>query len=126
LLFESEEKAEWAAEALKQGAYADAIYNSYSVFVGTAKALLLAKGLGANTQIGIINDFDKNFVQDGTFTFDPDFRTHVMQINQNEPSADFAASYLADAFRFLEAASAHRGAEVKRPEVLTEILGVNI
>ena len=49
-----------------------------------------------------------------------------MQINQNEPSADFAASYLADAFRFLEAASAHRGAEVRRPDVLTEILKVNV
>jgi sulfite reductase (ferredoxin) len=125
LLFDAEEKAEWAAEALKQGAYADAIYYSYSVFVGTAKALLLAKGVSANTQIGILNDFDANFVKDGTFLFEPDFRTHVMQINQNEPSADFAASYLADAFRFLEAASAHRGAEVRRPQVLTEILKVN-
>jgi len=125
LLFESEEKMEWAAEALKQGAYADSIYHSYSVFVSTAKALLLAKGLSANTQIGILNDFDTHFVQDSTFTFQPDFRTHVMQINQNEPSAEFATSYLAEAYNFLEAASAYRGAEVKRPQVLTEILNVN-
>jgi len=125
LLFESEEKAEWAAEALKQEAYADSIYHSYSVFVSTAKALLLAKGLSANTQIGIISDFDTHFVQDGTFTFEPDFRTHVMQINQNEPSADFAATYLAEAFSFLEAATAYRGAELKRPEVLAEVLKVN-
>jgi sulfite reductase (ferredoxin) len=61
-------------------------------------------------------------VQDGTFSFEPDFRTHVMQINQHEPAADFAASYLDDALRFLEAAAAHRSAEVKRPEVLTGIL----
>jgi sulfite reductase (ferredoxin) len=125
LLFESEDKAQWAGEALKEGQYADSIYHSYSVFVGTAKALLLAKGVNGNTQIGVINDFQTHFVQDGTFQFAPDFRTHVMQINQNEPTAEFAASYLADAFRFLEAATAYRGAEVKRPEVLTEILKIN-
>jgi sulfite reductase (ferredoxin) len=125
LLFESEDKAAWAAEALKEGQYADAIYHSYSVFVGTAKALLLAKGVNGNTQIGVINDFEAHFVQDGTFQFEPDFRTQVMQINQHEPTADFAASYLADAFRFLEAATAYRGAEVKRPQLLTDILKIN-
>jgi sulfite reductase (ferredoxin) len=125
LLFESEDKANWAAEALKAGQYADAIYHSYSVFVGTAKALLLAKGVNGNTQVGVIKDFDTHFVQEGTFSFEPDFSTIVMQINQNEPTADFAASYLADAFRFLEAATAYRGAEVKRPEVLTDILKIN-
>ena len=125
LLFDSEDKANWAAEALKEGQYADAIYYSYSVFVGTAKALLLSKGVSGNTQVGIIKDFDTHFVQEGTFSFEPDFSTHVMQINQNEPTADFAASYLADAFRFLEAATAFRGAEVKRPEVLADILKIN-
>ena len=125
LLFDSEDKANWAAEALKEGQYADAIYYSYSVFVGTAKALLLSKGVSGNTQVGIIKDFDTHFVQEGTFSFAPDFSTLVMQINQNEPTADFAASYLADAFRFLEAATAFRGAEVKRPEVLADILKIN-
>ena len=88
-------------------------------------ALLLDKGVNCNTQVGIINDFEAHFVQDGTFTFTPDFRSQVMQINQNEPTADFAASYLADAFRFLEAATAYRGAVVKRPEVLADILKIN-
>ncbi|WP_051359749.1 nitrite/sulfite reductase [Adhaeribacter aquaticus] len=126
LLFESEEKAEWANEALQQGQYADSIYHSYSVFVSTAKALLLAKSVGANTQVGIINDFETHFVQDGTFTFEPDFKSVVMQINQNEPNAEFAAKYLNEALNFLEAAKVHRNEEVKRPEVLDNLLKVNI
>ncbi|MGV3503771.1 MAG: nitrite reductase [Adhaeribacter sp.] len=126
LLFDAEEKANWAAEAYKEGRYADSIYHSYSVFVGTAKALLLAKGVSGNTQVGIIKDFDTHFVEDGAFSFEPDFRTQVMQINQHEPSADFAASYLADAYSFLEAAAAYRGAEVNRPEALADILKINV
>lgn len=125
LLFEAEEKVEWAAEALKEGAYADSIYHSYSVFVSSAKALLLDKGLSANTQVGVINDFDTHFVQTGIFTFEPDFRTHVMQINQNEPSSEFATSYLAEAYDFLKTASAYRGAEVKKSQVINEVLDVN-
>ncbi|MGV3640066.1 MAG: nitrite reductase, partial [Adhaeribacter sp.] len=126
LLFDAEEKANWAAEAYKEGRFADSIYHSYSVFVGTAKALLLAKGVSGNTQVGIIKDFDTHFVEEGAFSFEPDFRTQVMQINQHEPSADFAASYLADAYSFLEAAAAYRGAEVNRPEVLADILKINV
>jgi sulfite reductase (ferredoxin) len=126
LLFEAEEKANWAAEALSQQAYADAVYHSYSVFVSTAKALLLAKGVNCNTQIGILTDFETHFVQDGTFKFTPDFKTRVMQINQNEPTAEFATNYLEEAFSFLEAANEYRGTELKRPEVLTELLKVNV
>lgn len=124
LLFESEEKASWAAEALQEGQYADSIYHSYSVFVSTAKALLLGKGVNGNTQVGVINDFETHFVQDGTFQFEPDFRSQVMQINQHEPTAEFAASYMAQAQRFLEAASAYRNAEVKA-ESVGNILNIN-
>ncbi len=125
LLFESDEKLEWGMEALKNDAYADSIYHSYSVLVGTAKALLLSKGISCNTQIGIINDFDTHFVADGSFTFPgTDFKTHVLQINQNEPTKEFARQYLADAEAFLAAAKAYRGEEVKRPAVLTDLLNV--
>ncbi|MDQ3292351.1 MAG: nitrite reductase [Bacteroidota bacterium] len=124
LLYESDEKLEWAVEALKNGMYADSIYHSYSIFVGTAKALLLSKGIACNTQIGIINDFDTHFVADGTFTFDPDFKTHVLQINQNEPSQEFALQFLTEADNFLTAAKTYRGEEVKRPEVLADLLNV--
>jgi sulfite reductase (ferredoxin) len=125
LLFESDEKLGWAVEALKGDAYADAIYHSYSVMVGTAKAILLSKGISCNTQIGIINDFDTHFVADGAFTFPgTDFKTHVLQINQNEPTKEFALQYLAEAEAFLAAAKEYRGEEVKRPAVLTDLLNV--
>ncbi len=124
LLFEVEEKLAWSVEALKADMYADSIYHSYSIFVSTAKALLLSKGIACNTQISIMNDFDAHFVTNGTFTFEPDFKTHVLQINQNAPTKEFAIQYLIEAESFLAAAKTHRGEEVKRPEVLADLLNV--
>ncbi len=108
LLFEAEEKISWAQEALENNAYADSIYNSYSVFVHTAKAFLLSQDIACNTQNGIINDFDKHFVQTGVVSLPTDFRTLVLQINQNEPDKSFATSYLAEALAFHQQVSAIR------------------
>lgn len=108
LLFEAEEKLDWAAETLAAGKYADSIYNTYSFFVSTAKALLIDKEVMCNTQIGIINDFDKHYVSKGLFAFTPDFKTHVLRINENEPTKQFAEKYLADAKQFVETAKKYR------------------
>jgi sulfite reductase (ferredoxin) len=108
LLFESEEKLGWSGEMFEKGHYADSIYHSYNVFVSTAKALLLDKGVACNTQISIINDFDKNFVADGTFSFGTDFRTHVLKMNQHEPSREFAQQYYSEASAFLAQAQTWR------------------
>jgi sulfite reductase (ferredoxin) len=102
LLFESEEKIAWAAEAFNNGAYADSIYHSYSTFVGTAKAYLLSQEIACNTQHGIINDFDKHMVQTGLVPLASDFKSLVLQINANEPTREFAESYLAQATDFLK------------------------
>jgi sulfite reductase (ferredoxin) len=110
LLFESQEKLVWSGEMFEKGHYADSIYHSYNVFVSTAKALLLDKGIACNTQISIINDFDKNFVVDGTFSFGTDFRTHVLKMNQQEPSREFAQQYYSEAAAFLAQAQAWREA----------------
>lgn len=102
LFFETEEKLEWAKEAFEAQAFADSIYHSYSVMISSAKAFLLTQNVNCNSQHGIIKDFDTHAVQSGTITLPTDFKTYILQINANEPSEEFAASYLQDAQRFHE------------------------
>lgn len=109
LLFESEEKLGWANESYNAGAYADAIYHAYSVFVGTAKALLLDKGVNGSSQLAIIREFDAHYTAQGEAQLPTeDFSTLVLQINKYEPSAEFAQHYLASAIAFYEWAMAKR------------------
>jgi sulfite reductase (ferredoxin) len=102
LLFEAEEKIAWARETFENGAYADSIYYSYSTMVHTAKAFLLSRDIACNTQHGIISDFDKHMVQTGEVPLGSDFKSLVMQINANQPTREFAESYLAQATDFLK------------------------
>jgi sulfite reductase (ferredoxin) len=113
LLFEVEEKIDWAESAFAAGLYADSIYHSYSTIVNAAKALLLGKSVPTNTQHGIINDFDKHFVETTEITVDGPFKEFVLQINQNEPSKQFAEKYLAQATAFLAQAKQYREAQLK-------------
>lgn len=109
LLFETEEKYEWAAAAYEEGRFADSIYHSYSVFISGAKALLLDKNVNVSTQHGVIKEFDKQFVETGEFTFDgASFGDKTLQINKNEPSQAFATQFLAEALDFLQRAKALR------------------
>jgi sulfite reductase (ferredoxin) len=101
LLLEANEKRDWAAQALANQAYADSIYHTYSALVSAAKALLLDKGVNSSTQVGVIREFDTQYVQTGEFTLDTSFNDLVLQINKNEPSAEFANEYLAAASQFL-------------------------
>ncbi|MET1054399.1 MAG: HEPN domain-containing protein [Pedobacter sp.] len=112
LLLEGEEKLQWAAEAFERGAWSDAIYHSYSVLVNTAKALLLDKGVNSSTQIGIIREFDAHFVETGEVVLPETFNEFVLKINKNEPTQDFAITYLNQATDFYKAMAAKRGAEV--------------
>ena len=108
LLYEADEKLEWAAEALEEKRFADAIYYGYSAYISTAKALLLDLNVKCNTQSGIIQDFDTNFVAAGTFDFTPDFKSEVLQINQQEPGEEFANQYISKALLFLQQATSYR------------------
>lgn len=112
LIYETEEKLEWAIENFKTQAYADSIFHTYSVFVTAAKALLLDKGVNSSTQQGIIREFDKNFGADQElFTFSS-FEALVLQINNNEPTAEFAQAYLEQATTFVNQVKAKREALV--------------
>lgn len=108
LLFEGEEKLQWSQAALDDKQYADSIYHSYSTFVQTAKALLLGEGVSCNTQTGIINDFDKHFVETGKWSLEGSFKTLVLQINQNEPAESFAKQYYQQASDFYQQAQSYR------------------
>jgi len=99
LLNEAEEKLEIAAGWLKEANYADAIYQAYTASIYVAKALLLDKEVNCNTHIGIIHDFDQHFFATD-FDVQPSFAAYVLQINQHEPTADFAQIYIDQAFRF--------------------------
>jgi sulfite reductase (ferredoxin) len=108
LLFEGEEKLESSNMALASNQFADSIYHSYSTFIQTAKALLLGEGVSCNTQTGIINDFDKHFVETGKWPIDGGFKAMVLQINQHEPTESFAKQYHGQAAAFYQQAHAFR------------------
>ena len=116
LIFEAEKKMQWANETLQAGQFADSIYHTYSVFVSTAKALLIDKQVMCNTQIGIINDFDKHYVATGLFSFKPDFKSFVLRINENEPTKQFAEAYFNDAKKFIETTKEYRAVQVNAAE----------
>jgi sulfite reductase (ferredoxin) len=117
LLYDSEDKLEWARENFENGQYADSIYQSYSAFINTAKALLLGRDIKPSTQIQVMNDFQREFVETGAFAFEGGFREHVLRINKNEPSESFAATFLADSLAFAEAATAFRSVSVEKVAV---------
>jgi sulfite reductase (ferredoxin) len=102
LIYEAEEKYEWATKALENKQYADAIYHSYATIVSGAKAMLLGKQVQCNTHNKIISDFQENFVATGEYTSVADFSEFVNQIQKNEPTKEFAEKYLAEAGKFLK------------------------
>ena len=98
LIFETEEKYYWAVEAYEQEIWADAIYHGYNTLISGAKAILLDRGISQSTQIGVINAFDEQFAAEFGIS---NFGEIVLQINKNQPSAEFAEVYLAQAKDFL-------------------------
>jgi len=83
------------------------------VFVNSAKAMLLGEDVKNSSQIGVINDFDRLYVETGSFSFEEGlFREHVLRINKNEPTENFALQYLQDAELFLEGIKSLRSQQV--------------
>jgi len=113
LLLESEEKLGWAKASFEAGAWADAIYHTYAVFVGAAKALLLDKAVNSSTQIGVIREFDKNYVETGEFEMEGSFNDLVLQINKNEPTEAFATAYLAAVVDFYKTIQTKREGQLQ-------------
>ena len=121
LFLEAEEKLEQAEISLKEALYADSAYHSYSAFVHAAKALLLGKGVSCNTQHGIINDFDKHFIQTAEIMIaGSSFPELVLRISKNEPSQEFAEKYFAESKDFLEKVRIVREEQLKPKEHVRE------
>ncbi|MDX2246395.1 MAG: HEPN domain-containing protein [Bacteroidia bacterium] len=95
-------KLSLAEISLQNQAYADSIYHSYNALIVGAKALLLAKDISCNTQIGILRDFDTHYTTAGEISLPSAFEEFVLRINKNEPSASFAEVYFEDARIFLD------------------------
>ncbi|SDM70161.1 sulfite reductase (ferredoxin) [Daejeonella rubra] len=102
LLLEAEEKLQWSIESIEANAYSDSIYHAYSVFISSAKALLLDKGINSSTQVGIIRDFDEQYKDSQILNGLESFSELVLQINKNEPSAEFARAYLGSTVDFIK------------------------
>ncbi len=108
LLFEAEEKLQSAAETLANQSYGDSIYHSYATYISIAKALLIEKQVHCNTQHGIINDFQKYFVDTQLFSFQNTFSETVLQINKNEPAEKFAENFFENVKSFYQSALNYR------------------
>lgn len=113
LFFESEEKIKLAKEKLDEGKWAASIYYSYSSLVNSAKALLTSENTKTNTHASIIKDFNLLFVESGKFPMNDSFENLALQLNKNEPSAEFAEKYLAETEAFLRTAEQFRQKELK-------------
>lgn len=98
---DAQEKATWGREALHESKWAGAIYHAYSAMVIGAKALLLHDEIQCNTHNQIINTFQEKLIAEGKFSSISDFPETVLQINKNEPSEDFANTYVATAEAFI-------------------------
>lgn len=111
LLYEMDEKIGWAEEAFSQQSYADTIYHSYTAFIHGGKALLLDKDVRVNTQIGVMRDFEEQFVKTGEFNFEGGFERYVLRMQREEPTREFAMTYLQDVKNFLEQVKGYRSTQ---------------
>jgi sulfite reductase (ferredoxin) len=102
LLFEAEEKLQWAYEAIENNNYGDAVFYSYASLLHGAKALLLYKNIPVNTQHGVIRDFDLHFVNNKELPIESSFADLVDKIRNHEPNAPFASQYYKEAIVFYE------------------------
>ncbi len=113
LLFESEEKIKKAEEAIKEKQWSDSVYHSYAALINTAKALLTVENAKTNTHAGIIKNFDEVFVTTNRVAISGSFSDVVYQVNKNEPTEEFAYTYLSQAKDFYKKIDTFRKIDVE-------------
>jgi sulfite reductase (ferredoxin) len=94
ILKEAELKLNDAREALSKGDFAEAIYYAYTGFVTGAKAVLLTRDVECNTQIKILQDFDRVFVATNEIAWEGTFEDTVLSLKSHEPDEAFAKAYV--------------------------------
>src|SRR5690606_22132099 len=96
ILNDVKEKKDLAKSLIAEERFAEAIYHSYTGYIIGAKAILLSKDIECNTQIKIMKDFDEKIVATGIFPIENGtFESTVLEIQNHEPSLEFATEYVA-------------------------------
>ncbi len=117
LIEEAKDKFARGVKSMAKGDWESSIYHSYNTFIVGAKALLVGAGVKCNTQIGIIEDFDKHFVATGELDLNGQtFEAQITKLNKIEPSMDFAKQYQAEAQAFIDKVVATRVQQVAKAE----------
>ena len=116
LILEAKEKLDLATESFEDEKWSDAIYNTYTSFINGAKALLTSENISTNSQASIIAKFDEVFVESGKLILSTDFKSLVYQIQNNEPTKEFAQNYAEDAAAFFETIEKFRTKELSHAE----------
>ena len=112
ILQDAKEKIEEASNSLISKKWADAIYQSYTANVIAAKALLLGADIKCNTHIGIINDFQSHFIDNGLIPHIENFHDLIFQINKFEAHEAFAQNYFKQASAFVQMAKLYREKDI--------------
>ncbi|PZX59832.1 sulfite reductase (ferredoxin) [Algoriphagus ratkowskyi] len=112
LLLEAKEKIDIAQKCLDEGRWSDSIYHHYAGLINAAKAILLSESLSANSYANIIAQFDEAFVASGKIDLEGTFAEKIYQINQNEPTVEFAKAYAEQALEIYGKLKSYREEEV--------------
>jgi sulfite reductase (ferredoxin) len=112
LLLEAKEKIDIAQKCLEESRWSDSIYHHYAGLINAAKAILLSESLSANSYANIIAQFDEAFVISGKIDLGGTFAEKIYQINQNEPTEEFAKAYATQALEIYGLLKSYREEEV--------------
>ncbi|QDO92839.1 HEPN domain-containing protein [Formosa sediminum] len=115
LLFEAKEKLDKAIDVFETtDKWADAIYLAYTANVNAAKALLLSEDVKTNSQANIISLFDDTFIESNKISLEAGttFSDFVYQINKNEPTQEFATTYINQTKAFFNIIDVFRSREL--------------
>ncbi|MFC3416060.1 HEPN domain-containing protein [Algoriphagus hitonicola] len=113
LLLEAKEKLDLGQESLEEGRWSDSIYHHYAGLINAAKALLLSEDISTNSYANIIKLFDENFIENGKIQLNGTFAEKVYQINENEPTEEFAKAYAKQALEIYQVLKQYREEEVE-------------
>lgn len=113
LLLEALEKLDLGKSALEEGRWSDSIYHHYAGLINAAKALLLSDDTSTNSYANIISLFDEKYVETGKINLGGTFAEKVYQINQHEPTPEFAVAYATQAMEVYNLLKSYREAEVE-------------
>ncbi|WP_297338480.1 HEPN domain-containing protein [Algoriphagus sp.] len=113
LLLEAKEKLDLGQESLGEERWSDSIYHHYASLINAAKALLLSEDISTNSYANIIKLFDENFVENGKIKLSGTFAEKVYQINENEPTEEFAKAYAKQALEIYQLLKWYREEEVE-------------